>query len=173
MSLPSRWRASGTLLAIALLLLPGILVAQDGAPAEPDRRAQADHLHALAMTAARFVEHQEDRVLIVRMHAEAAHLRDADDPRAYECLRFQGSLLHGIGELNEAAGFFENAADIALRNGDSFGAAHALLDAAGVRLEQGRITQARSLSREADRLSRERGVTWEERQQLQRRIGVR
>lgn len=170
MPISSGWRLRGALLLLGALLVP---VAGQAQVDEADLRAQADHLHALAMTAAEFINHQDDAGLIARMHGEAAKLRDRWDPRAFHCWRLQASLLDAAGEPEEALVYLEDAAEVAMEQGVPAWAAHAMLDAAGLLQELGRRNEAQILIQRAHRLSLGGGMTSAQQREIQERIRVR
>jgi tetratricopeptide (TPR) repeat protein len=169
MSTPTFGRLPGALFLLGLCLAPLSVEAQ---VPDPDPHALANHRHAVAMTAAAFIHAQEDMPLIARLHAEAATLRDRNDPRAVDCWRLQAALLHGIGEHEEALTYLEDAATVA-QAWDAPGlAAHAYLDAAAVLNELGRRSEAQNLIRAAHELSTRDVLTRTEQRQIQERIRV-
>lgn len=161
-------RLPGALLLLGLFLVPFSSV--EAQVADPDAHALANHRHAVAMTAAGFINSQEDIPLVARLHAESAALRDRNDPSAFDCWRLQAALLHGIGEYDEALTFLEDAATLALAWGAPGLAAHAYLDAAGVLNELGRTVEAQNLIRTAQGLTTRDELTSAEQRAIQRRI---
>jgi len=170
MSVPLFRRLPGALLILGVVLAPLSVEAQFE---DPDAHALANHRHAVAMTAAAFIHSQEDIPLIARFHAEAARLRDGDDPRAVDCWRLQAGLLHGIGEHEEALTYLEDAATLALAWGAPALAAEIYLDAAGVLNELGRSSEAQDRIRTAHQLSTRAELTVAEQRRIQERIRVR
>jgi tetratricopeptide (TPR) repeat protein len=170
MSSPIFRRLPGALFLLGLFLPPLSVEAQFE---DPDAYALANHRHAVAMTAATFIQSQEDMPIIVRLHAEAAKLRDRDDPRAVDCWRLQAGLLHGIGKHEEALAYLEDAATLALAWGAPELAAHVHLDAAGVLNELGRKNEARDLIQTAQQLSTRAELTVAGQRRIHERIRVR
>jgi tetratricopeptide (TPR) repeat protein len=162
-------------LPAALFFVGAVLVplSGEGQVTGVDAREKANHLHAVAMTAAGFVDHQDAMPIIARLHAESAALREWDDPHAYDCWRLQAALLHAIGEYDEALAYLENAAAVALAKGAPGLAAHTFLDAASVLDDQGRMDEAQVLIRRAHELIARDELTSAEQRRIERRIMVR
>lgn len=169
MSVSINHRLSGALLFLAVAAIP---FSGEGQLAGVDAHDKANHLHAVAMTAAEFVDRVEAFPVIARLHGESAALRSWRDPHAYECWRLQAALLHAIGEHDEALGYLERAATAALTWGMPGPAAHTFLDAAGILEDLGRTDEAQALIRRAHRLTARDELSPAEQRGIERRIAV-
>jgi tetratricopeptide (TPR) repeat protein len=164
-------RLPGALILLGLFLVP--LSSVEAQVADPDARALANHRHAVAMTAAAFINHAEDIPLVAQLHAESAGLRDWNDPNAFDCWRLQAALLYNASRYEEALVYLEDAATLALAWGSPGLAAHAYLDAAGVLNELGRRAEAQDRIRTAHELSTRDELTDAEQRRIQQRIRIR
>lgn len=129
-----RRAASAALFAGAL---PAVLAAQSlayasaaGVPSDVER---AEELHARASRlAAETGDLSRARMRrIASLHAKAADLFAADDPRGDECLMHAANLVH-VANPERAARLTEKAAERALARGDVVGAAHRYVDVASI-----------------------------------------
>lgn len=123
--------------ALFASVIPAALAAQSfaysSAPAAPSDVERAEALHAQASRLAEGTRDLNDGSLrrIAGLHARAAGLFAASDPRGIECLKHAANLLHRADPLR-AARLQERAADRALALGDVLGAAHAYVDVASI-----------------------------------------
>jgi tetratricopeptide (TPR) repeat protein len=165
-------RLPGALLVLGLLLapLPGASQVTEAA-AQHEANQRHDWAMAMATGAASF--QLGNLSAIARLHAEAASLRDWDDPRARECWWLQGALLYGLGEHDDALVYFEKAAQHALANHDHANAANTFLDSALVLEEQGRTREAQELIRRAHDMTLVDEIPISERRRIQQRITIR
>jgi len=159
-------RLAGGLLGLVFLLAPPQAAAQ---VTLAQVEAQADRYHEQAMAMATSYR-LSDLPRIVEVHAQSANLRHWKDPDAFTCLRLQGRLLHEVGKPAEARRYLEDAAGVALANGDEASAAEAFVEAAFAAEAAGNHAGSQVLLRKAYNLSQSSGVTAQERRLIQQRI---
>jgi len=134
---------------MATLALPSAAAAQHRLPTIT-AVAQADSLHASAVTLARTTHRWRDAA---SLHRQAAALRPADDSLAYRCLTLAAHLSFASNDRSSAESDMAKAAVQALARGDIEKAAHAYADAAWVAKERKNPGQAWKLGRQAEVLA--------------------
>lgn len=159
-------RLAGGLLGLVFLLAPPRAAAQ---VTLAEVEAQADRFHEQAMAMARSYRLSE-LPLIVQVHAQSANLRHWKDPDALRCLQLQGRLLYEVGRPAEATRYLEDAAGVALANGDEASAADAFVEAAFAAEAAGRHGDSQVLLRKAYNLSQSNELTARERRLIRQRI---
>lgn len=165
-------------------VLPAAVAAQSlayaSAPSSASEVERAEELHAEASRLSEETsELSEGRMRrIASLHARAAGLFSADDPRGVECLRHAANLLHRV-QPARAVRLQESAADRALARGDVLAAAHGYLDAAsliarlardGAPVEEGWAPHARKLADRARLLAGSPLISPADRAAIEQRI---
>ena len=104
------------------------------------------------------------------MHSQVVHLRTADDPRRFQCLRDHANLLYYIGYVDGARVYLAAEARHAANSGDDFDAAMTFVDAAILALEVANIDATRNLAERAALMSTSPRLDREERATILDRI---